>query len=188
MTAYTEDQRIEALISIAEAACDSAAKQYDDYYKTFTGLDAKAQSTATASGVVLAAVVAFMNAGRLSPLLSSTGRCGYSLVLSPAIGALLAVIMSFVASKVMEITVPFAADDQIKEAEDLAALPPEELSREHLLGFQRARLNHWKGALSDIGAGVGKKATLVFWAQMLLVLTLCSLLALFIALVRQAAR
>jgi len=88
----------------------------------------------------------------------------------------------------MEITVPFAADDQIKEAEDLAALPPEELSREHLLGFQRARLNHWKGALSDIGAGVGKKATLVFWAQMLLVLTLCSLLALFIALVRQAAR
>ena len=187
MSDYTDHERIEALISIAETACDSAAKQYDDYYKSFAALDGKAQSTATVGGVVLAAVVAFMNAGRLSPLLSNAGDCGYLLVLSPAIGALLAVVMSFVASKVMDITVPFAADDQIKEAEDLARLPPEELSREHLLGYQRARLNHWKEALSDISSGVRKKATLVFWAQMLLVLTLFLLLTLFIALVSQAA-
>jgi hypothetical protein len=120
MTPYTEDQRIEVLISIAQTACDSAAKHYDDYYKSFAALDGKAQSTATVSGVVLATVVAFMNAGRLSPLLSTKGSCGYILVLSPAIGALLAVVISFAASKVMDITVPFAAADQIREAEDLA--------------------------------------------------------------------
>jgi hypothetical protein len=187
MTDYTEDQRTEALISIAQAACDSAAKHYDDYYRSFAALDGKAQSTATVSGVVLAAVVAFMNAGRLTPLLSTWGGCGYFLVLSPAIGALLAVVMSFLASRVMDITVPFAAADQIKEAEDLARLPPNELSREHLLGYQHARLSHWKEALSDIDSGVRKKARLVFWAQILLVLTLLSLLTLFIALVRQAA-
>jgi hypothetical protein len=184
MTPYTDDQRLDALISIAQNACDNAAKHYDDYYKSFAALDGKAQSTATVSGVVLAAVVAFMNAGRLSPLLSTKGDCGYVLVLSPAIGALLAVVVSFAASKVMDITVPFAAADQIKEAEDLARLPPNELSREHILGYQHARLSHWKDALSDIDSGVRKKARLVLWAQVLLVLTLFSLLTLFIALVR----
>jgi hypothetical protein len=187
MTDYTEAQHADALISIAQTACDSAAKHYDDYYKSFAALDGKAQSTATVSGVVLAAVVAFMNAGQLRPLLLGRGSCGYFLVLSPAIGALLAVLVSFAASKVMDITVPFAAADQIKEAEDLAGLSQDELSREHLLSFHRARLNHWKDALADIDSGVRKKAVLVLWAQILLVVTLFFLLSLFIALVRQAA-
>ncbi|HEX5716846.1 MAG TPA: hypothetical protein VF179_11855 [Thermoanaerobaculia bacterium] len=175
--------RIERLISLIEVACDSASKQYDDYYKTFAALDGKAQSTATVSGVVLASVIAFVNAGRLSPLLSSTGVFGYLLVISPAVGALIAVIISLLASKVVKVSVPFSADVQIKEVEDLIDLPAQELSGDHVLSFYQSRLSHCEKSLANMAAGVGKKARLVFWAQVLLVSTLFILLTFFIAMV-----
>ena len=65
-------------MSSGEHACDSSAKQYEDLHKTFVALDAKAQTTATASGVVLAAVVAFVNAGKLTTVLAAgTGRTAW---------------------------------------------------------------------------------------------------------------
>ena len=179
----TGERRLEILISVAETACDNAAKHYDDYYKTFAALDGKAQAAATVSGILLASVVAFVNAGRLSTLLSSVGTWGYLLVLSPAVGALVTVIVSFVAAKVMKVAVPFSAPDQLKEVGDLADLPPEELSKDYLLDYYRDRLTHWKAALADIAAGVERKARLVLWTQALLVLTVVLLLILVFAMV-----
>ena len=71
-----ETQRVETLIAVAQTACDNASKQYDDYYKTFVALDAKAQSTATIGGVVIAAVVAFVDAGKLDSVLRSSPSWG----------------------------------------------------------------------------------------------------------------
>lgn len=174
---------MEILVSVTAAACDSASKQYDDYYKTFSALDTKAQGAATVSGILLASVVAFVNAGRLSTLLSSVGGCGHVLVLSPAISALATIVMSFVAAKVTKITVPFAADEQLEEAGNLADLPPAELSKDHLLSYYRDRLAHWREALKSIAAGVERKASLVLWTQALLGFTALLLLVLLIAMV-----
>jgi hypothetical protein len=187
MSDYTAVQRFEALASIAESACDSAARQYDDYYKSFAALDGKAQSTATLGSAVLAAVVAVMNGGRLSGFLSNDHPCRYLLVTAPAVGALLTVIVGFYATRVTEITVPFAADEQIEEVEDLVRLPADELSKGHVLNYHRARLTHWKEALSGMSSAVSTKAKWVLCGHVLLVITLFLLLALFVTLVNHVA-
>jgi hypothetical protein len=178
-------QRVEALIAIAETACDNAAKQYDDYYKTFTALDGKAQSTATVGGIVIAAVVAFVNAGKLDGLVGNRSGSGYLLIFSPAAAALAAVVISFFASKVVEVILPFAADDQAEEVGDLADLPAEELSKEHVLSYHRARLQHWKEVLDNIHSAVDQKAGWVWCGQIVLVFSLCCLLLLLAAMVNQ---
>jgi len=171
---------VEMQIAVAKEASDNCAKQYDDYYKSFMGLDNKAQSAATVSGVVLAAFVAIVNSGHTKALLSSGCICSYLLLLAPAIGALVTVIVGLAASRVIEVTIPFAAIDQIGEAEALARIPIEEMSSSYVLSYHLERLTHWRIALADIDRSVLMKSRWVYAAQALLVLTLVFLLFLFV--------
>jgi len=79
----------------------------------------------------------------------------------------------------MDVTVPFAAQDQIKEAEELTGLSADEMSQEHVLAYYAARLKHWNKALGDIAGGLKKKARLLHSAQWVLVITLLLVLILF---------
>jgi hypothetical protein len=177
-----EEKRVELLIAVSTLASENSAKQYDDYSKTFVALDAKAQATATTGGVVLAAMVAFVNGGKLTDIMTST-PWGKAWVLIPVVGALITVVVSFFAAQVKSVNVPFAADQQVKEVERLSDLPAAEISREHVLGFHRGRLIHWKNALEDVASVVKTKGRRVLASQIVLLVTLGSVLALFIALV-----
>jgi hypothetical protein len=166
-------------ISLAQDACDCAAKQYDDYYKSFTAFDVKAQATATISGLVLASVVAFVNAGRFQALLIGGQLYSYLFVLLPPALALCAVIVSLVASRVREVKIPFDSIAQIREAEDLAKLGCEQFSKAHVLDYYLTRLNHWRVAVDSIAIEVDSKAKWVKRAQILMVSALLFLLVLF---------
>jgi hypothetical protein len=167
-------------ISLAQNACDCAAKQYDDYYKSFAAFDVKAQATAAISGLVLASFVAFVNAGRFQPLLNGGRMFGYLFVISPPTLALCAVIVSLIASRVREVTIPFDSIEQIREAEALAELACEQFSQIHVLDYYRARLDHWRGAVDAIATEADAKARWVERAQVLMVSALFFLLILFI--------
>jgi hypothetical protein len=49
-----DEKCISDKIALAISASDNAAKHYEDYYKSFLGIDGKAQTNATISGLVLA--------------------------------------------------------------------------------------------------------------------------------------
>lgn len=183
-TPSDEEKRVSALVALSVAACDSAAKQYDDYGKTFVALDNKAQNAATVSGVILAAIVAFTSAGKLAELVSIGTWWSKLLMLIPLIGALTTIAVSFFASRLMELKVPFASQDQIDEVQNLARLPAEELSHAHVLAYHAERLSHWKSALKSISDGLARKARWVHIAQWALFSTLFFVLLLFIALVQ----
>ena len=119
---------LEMMISVAQNACDCAAKQYDDYYKSFAAFDVKAQATATISGVVLAAFVAIANAGRFQTLLASGRICGYLLVTLTPLFAFSAVIASLIASRVRAVTIPFDSIEQIREVDALTKLDCKQFS------------------------------------------------------------
>ena len=61
MTADEQERCVQQKIAVLINACDVAAKHYDDYYKGFVALDGKAQGIATISGLVLAAIAAFLD-------------------------------------------------------------------------------------------------------------------------------
>jgi len=172
------------LIEVMRDVCTSAAAQYDDYYKSFVGLDGKAQSAATVAGVSIGAVVAFIDASRLNALIIRNGVWWhYMIALLPAATALITVILSLVAMCVRGTVVQFSAMEQIDEAEDLAKLAGDEVSVERVLGYYGGRLNHCKGALKNIAAHVESKGRWVIAAQVGLVISLTSLLLLFIVVV-----
>jgi hypothetical protein len=171
----------EKQIALAKEASDSAAKQYDDYYRSFAGVDGKAQYTATISSFVLASFVALMNAKRFELLLSSHCVGNYLLVILPPVCALLSVILSLVATKVRDVAIPYGAADQIKDAENLADLQCDEFTAEHVLDYYRARLRHWKIALDDIAGAVERKSAWVLRSQILMVIALTLLLFIFVA-------
>ncbi len=164
-------------------SCDSAAKQYDDYYKSFVGLDSKAQSIATVASIVLASVVAFVNAGQVKTILKCLGGWGYLIILIPPILALGSVILSIVALWVAEVAIPFHALDQMKESADLSRLSSSEFSYEHIQSYYLTRHKQWEESLNDIEKKVSRKGCAVFWGQFFMIVTLLSLLIMFIIIV-----
>lgn len=167
----------DAVLQVSKDACASAERQYEDYYKTFTALDTKAQTAGTVGGVVMAAVVAFINAPRLSPTIPK------ALILATTALALLTVILSLCVSWVRSTAVPYAAEEQIAEAEDLASLAGEQITADHVLRYYRGRLEYLSAALSDIDSGVRAKGGLLLAAQLSLAATLVVLMVLFFKIV-----
>jgi hypothetical protein len=173
------DKCLRDKVAVALNACDNAAKHYDDYYKGFVALDGKAQATATVSGLVLAAVAAFVKDGRV-PALVSGSRWWILVVLAPPVSALVSVILALIGAKVTEVTVPFDSPEQIREAKDLAELDCGEFSQVHVLNYYRARLEHWIDAIESIQSVVERKSGWILRGQIALILALFSLLALYI--------
>lgn len=167
-----EERRIEILITASAAACDNAAKQYDDYSKTFAALDSKAQAVVTMGGIILAAIVTLTNSGKLGGLAAAASWPVTALGVLNICMALICIGLGFYASRVMPVSVPFAAADQIKEVDDLIHLPAAEVSKEKLLGYHAARMKHWKASLTNISEAVERKARYVKWAQWFIVATL----------------
>jgi hypothetical protein len=174
-----EDKCLRDKVQVSTNACDNAAKQYDDFYKSFAALDGKSQSAATVSGLVLAAVAAFVKDGRI-PVLMSCSRWWVLLILAPPVSALISVIYALVGAKVTEVVVPFDSPEQIREAKDLAQLDCNEFSQSHVLNYYNARLEHWIGALESIATAVSRKATWVLRSQIAMLASLAFLLVLYV--------
>jgi hypothetical protein len=165
-------------VAVALNACDNAAKHYDDYYKSFTALDGKAQATAAISGFVLAAIAAFAKDGRASVLVSSA-YASIALLLGAPIAALTSVIICLFGARVTEVVVPFDSPEQIREAKNLADLGCDEFSQEHVLDYYRARLEHWITALGSIESVVKRKAWWILRGQIAMIVALVFLLILY---------
>ena len=145
-------------VSVAINACEIAAREYEDYYKSFSGIDAKAQGTATVSGIVLAAVASFLKDQYVADLMKA--GCWKSLaVMLPPTFSLMAVILSVIALRVKSIVVLFKSANQMREASELPRLPSTELSDEHLVNFYLARNRHWQDALESIHKAVQQRRT-----------------------------
>lgn len=155
----------DVLQKVAEAATDSAAKQYDDYSKTFVALDGKAQAASTAGSVLLGVIVALTNAGKLNVLIKDSAW--YLLLLAlPVLAALCAMLLGFKASRVAQVNVPFDADQQIKEFNNLYAVTSrDEIDQENLIGFHAGRHRQWQISLGNMAEAVANKGKLVGWAQ-----------------------
>jgi hypothetical protein len=165
-------------VAVALNACDNAAKHYDDYYKSFTALDGKAQATAAVSGLVLAAIAAFAKDGRV-PLIVSSAHVGIVVVLGAPVAALASVIICLFGARVTEVVVPFDSPEQIREAKNLADLGCEEFSQEHVLDYYRARLEHWITALESIESVLKRKASWTLGGQIAMIAALVFLLVLY---------
>jgi hypothetical protein len=173
------DKCLRDKVAVAISAADSSAKHYEDYYKSFLGIDTKAQSNATISGLVLAATAAFIKDGRVTALAQS-GRWWIVLVLLPPAFALLAVIVSLVGARITSIVFPFDAKEQIREAKHLADLDCNEFSQMHIRNYYLARLEHWEKALEDIEKKIATKAQWVLNGQRFMIASLSFLFILFI--------
>jgi hypothetical protein len=179
--------RVSRLLTIAKDACKSAEAQYDDYYRSFVGLDGKAQAAGTVAGVVLAALFAFVNASHSAAIPLPAPRGLHILLFGSSVGALLTVIISIIAMRVRDAVTPFAATEQITEAEDLADLPASEISSDRILLYYRGRLTHLKMALGDMSRHITIKGRWALTAQIVLISTLALLLALFLVIIEQDA-
>jgi hypothetical protein len=172
-------------VAVATSACENACQQYDDYYKSFSGLDGKAQATATVSGVALAAIAAFLQGGQVASLLHA--GCWHSLaVLAPPSLALMSVILSLIGSKVTDVVVPFDSAERIQEAKDLAELDCSEFSQQHVLDYYRAQLEHWILALQSIDSAVETKARWILWGQISMICSLIGLVVLYILILHRS--
>ena len=158
------DTCIRDKISVAISACDSAAKQYDDYAKSFIALDVKAQATTVISGLVLASIAAFVKDGRVAALHDS--RWWILLILAAPVAALSGVVISVLGSHIREVIVPFDAPAQIHDIQNLTSIDCTEFSPEHVLLFHRERLTHWSEALKSIVEVTETKAMWVARGQM----------------------
>ncbi|UWZ81829.1 hypothetical protein [Occallatibacter riparius] len=172
-------------VSVAISACDAAAKEYDDYYKSFSGIDAKAQGTATVGGIVLAAVASFFKDGYVVALMKAGGLKVLVVVLPPAL-SLVAVILSAVALRVKDIIVPFESVNQMREATDLSKLSSEEFSDEHVITFYLRRNRRWRDALESIHGALQTKANWTLAAQCVLITALFALLVLYLLVLNHA--
>lgn len=174
-----EDKCLRDKVEVATDACDNAARQYEDYYKGFAALDGKSQATTTVSGLVLAAIAAFVKDGRI-PVLANSSHWWIFLILAPPVLALMSVICGLIGAKVTEVIVPFDSPEQIREARDIAQLECEEFSQTNVLNYYSARLDHWIGALESIESRVTQKATWVLKSQIAMLFSLAFLLALYV--------
>ena len=171
------------LISVAKSASDNAAKQYDDYYKSFAALDGKAQNTCTIGGIVLASVIAFFTKGHTTSLPCEWCLLDYILLLLPPTAALTAAMLSLEAFWVRDVVIPFSAIEEIEEVDLLIQLPDAQFSQQHVIAYYHNRLKHWTDAIESINQVVEKKARFVIRGQIALAVSLAFLLLLFIRIV-----
>jgi hypothetical protein len=157
--------RLDILQKVAEAATESAGKQYDDYSKTFVALDAKAQAATTLGGVLLGAIIALANAGKLGELLRGS-LYAQLFVTAPIIGSMVAMVLGVQASRVASVSVPFDAERQIQEFDELMGLGDDEaVGQSELIGFHTQRHKQWKVSLKSIATAIATKGDLVRAAQ-----------------------
>lgn len=165
-------------VAVAASACENASKQYDDYYKSFSGIDGKAQATSTVSGLALAAIAAFLQNGQVASLLHA--GCWHRLaVWAPPSLALASVILSLIGSMITDVVTPFNSSERIREAKDMAELPCSEFSQQHVLDYYRSQLEDWISALKSIDSAVESKARWVLSGQVAMIFAFISLLILY---------
>lgn len=166
-------------IALLMNACETAAKQYEDYANAFANLDTKASAVATIAGIVLAAVVAFLKDGQAPAI--AQGNCFYMiLIVASPVLALAAIVASMFGAKVTEVVEPFDAPERMREAKNLAELGCEEFSRQHIIDYYRAQIDYWSKAIEDIRKVVATKATRVLFGQGTLIAALGILVLVFV--------
>jgi hypothetical protein len=127
-------------------------------------------------------VTAFIKDGRV-PALHGSG-CGLVLFLIVPITALFAVIVSQLGAKIRAVTVPFDADSQMRDADNLIEIESSNFSLEYILAFHRERLTYWTGALKSIREAIDVKAKWVdrghsfMLAALTLLIVLCAVVIL----------
>lgn len=180
MTPEDECERNRA--AILQDACSIGAKHYEDYWNAFVNLDTKASVIATIGGIVLAAVVAFLEGGQV-PAVAQGNWMYRALIIASPVLALVAVVMSLFSSLVMDVMEPFDAPERIREAKNLAELDCSEFSLRHSVNYYQSQATYWSEAIGDIKDVVAKKAHRVLCAQCVLILALAALVVLFVVLV-----
>lgn len=167
----------EVLQKVAEAATDSASKQYDDYTKTFVALDSKALAAGTGGGVLLGVIVALANSGKLGKLLESGEGWIVWASFLPILAAVLGMVLGVLGAKVKNVNVPFDAVQQIKEFDGLLRVDKAAQTRNvnetqdgrvshvDLLGFHVQRHNQWALSLASMDKAVKSKGRYVLAAQ-----------------------
>jgi hypothetical protein len=173
------DDSVDQKISIMVSACDSAAKHYDDYARTFAGLDTKAQGVTTVSGIVIAAVVSFFKDGGVVGLVKAN-HWWLVLILSVPITALIAIFISLWGSRVTEFVMPFDAPTAIADAETVLQTDAQEFSRNEIVTYYQGRLDHWKEAFESIASVTEQKAIMVARGQGVMFVSLVLLSVLFV--------
>jgi hypothetical protein len=166
------------LIELLRDACATAAAQYEDYYKSFAGLDSKAIAAGTVAGIIFGALVAFLNKPSLL-LRAFTGSAWHEFLLFFApLGAFVTIILSVIVVQVRDTAISTSAQAQIKETHDLSEIDRRSLSLDHIVDFYLTSLSYSESALKDMSDHVSCKGTILRWAQGCLLLTLLSTLAL----------
>lgn len=152
----------DVLQKVAEAATDSAAKQYDDYSKTFVALDGKGQAASTVGSVLLGFIVAMANSGKFNAQLKDPV---FLLVLALQIGAALyAILFGVLASRVRLVHVPYDAEAQIEEFKNLYAARAD-VAQSNLIAFHASRHKQWKKSLESMSQAIESKGCRVGHAQ-----------------------
>jgi hypothetical protein len=179
MTDREKSKPVEEKIKVVASACDSAAKHYDDYARTFVALDAKAQGTATTSGIVLAALATFFKDGDVSGLVRAN-HCWLLLVLAVPITALSAIVTSLWGARITEVVMPFDAPEQIADAEVVLGVDNENFTQNHVATFYQRRLEHWKEAFDSIATVMDLKAKKISIGQGFMFASLVLLIVIFV--------
>lgn len=165
------------LQAAADKACSNAAGNYEDFYKTFVAIDAKAQGAATIAGMVLAGTFAVLKPDLARDVVQSCGSSvGLLVITLPGVLALITVFLALRTIWVRRVTQPYAATLELAEVLDLAQQRPFEQTKERFFKLRLTRLHHWSGAVADIESVVEKKARWLLGTQAVLFVTLLVLI------------
>lgn len=172
------DRATQLLIELIRDACATASAQYDDYYKSFVGLDSKAIAAGTIGGILFGAIVAFLNKPKLLSVVV-TGAAWHELLLFCApLGSVLTIILSVFVVQVRNAALATSAEIQIAEISDLCAIDRSHLSSSHIVDFYMTSLSNFEESLCDLASHVQSKGTILRWTHWSLLFTVASTLAL----------
>jgi hypothetical protein len=171
------------LHGLLSAARDNCAKEYDDLFRTFASLDAKAQNTAAIAGVQLAAILAFLQKDNLRILVESYGPGTYPLLIATLITLVVVIGACMLAMKVTDLPEPYSGVREVEALASLRRLPSEEFDAETTVNHLVDHLEMWKGVIKGMSDATYTKATSVKACQWTMVLGLAGASMVFLLLV-----
>jgi hypothetical protein len=171
------------MLKLLSDARENAAKHYDDLFRTFVSLDTKAQSTAAAAGVQLAALVAFLQRDNLRWILELFGAGALYLVIETLVVLTVVIGGCIFAMRVRSVPAPFCAPEEIGGVRDLYALPGEEYTADHVLTHLDQHLEQWHDVVTGMQGVTLEKAESVAACQWAMLLGLCGTVLVFVLLV-----
>jgi hypothetical protein len=159
---------------------DYAAREYDDQWKTFTALDAKAQGTAAVGGILIAALVTLSGRDSFIKVIEIAG----AVVLVPLMAAIVFVFASLVLSLysvlVQQMEKPYDTEVLRKYLDDVSALPADQINEELISRFYNEVVDGWQKRVKGMDAVLERKADglrvaqiFLFAALLIAVVVLC---------------